>query len=142
MSQLVCWLSCGLVGCRNDKVSKMTIEKFEDLDCWKEARVLVKMIYEMLRNTEKIDRDTASQIRRAALSVMNNIAEGFGRFGDKEFVRFLNISSGSAAEVKSIAYVLEDLNYLTGSESKEIKNQVDQTRKLIHGLIRYLNSKS
>ena len=120
----------------------MTIEKFEDLDCWKEARVLVKMIYEMLRNTEKIDRDTASQIRRAALSVMNNIAEGFGRFGDKEFVRFLNISSGSAAEVKSIAYVLEDLNYLTGSESKEIKNQVDQTRKLIHGLIRYLNSKS
>ncbi|UXP31867.1 four helix bundle protein [Reichenbachiella agarivorans] len=89
-----------------------TVKRFEDLDSWKEARVFVKSIYLFLESNHRIDRDTQSQLRRAALSIMNNIAEGFGRNGNKEFIRFLNIASASAAEVKSIMYVIQDLNYI------------------------------
>ena len=118
------------------------IEKFEDLDCWKESRILVKNIYSNLNQNNIIDYDTKSQLRRATLSIMNNIAEGFGRYSNKEFIRFLEYSSSSAAEVKSMIYVLEDLNYSDAKYLKEIHNQIDKTRKLVLGLIRYLkNSK-
>jgi four helix bundle protein len=83
------------------------VERFEDLKCWQDARVLVKEIY-LLSERGRLakDFDTRRQLRRAALSVMNNIAEGFGRFSNKEFIRFLDMSNNSAAEVKSILYVL------------------------------------
>ena len=72
---------------------------------------------------------------------MNNIAEGFGRYSNKEFIRFLEYSSSSAAEVKSMIYVLEDLNYSDAEYLKEIHNQIDKTRKLVLGLIRYLKNR-
>src|SRR5688572_9289537 len=79
------------------------IEKFEDLKCWQAARKLVKEIYTM-SSIGKLERDfeTRNQLRRAALSSMNNIAEGFSRFGTKEFIRFLNISQSSVQEVQSM----------------------------------------
>ncbi|MDB4728023.1 four helix bundle protein [Saprospiraceae bacterium] len=89
------------------------ITRFEELTCWKASRELVKLVYK-LSSTGNLARDfdTKSQLRRAALSMMNNIAEGFARFSKKEFIRFLDISQSSGAEVKSMIYVLEDLEYL------------------------------
>ncbi|CAN5373619.1 hypothetical protein BH09BAC3_BH09BAC3_12960 [soil metagenome] len=89
----------------------MTVTKFEDLDCWKKSRELVSLVYS-LSDTGKFSKDYAlkDQVRRAAISTMNNIAEGFGRNGNKEFIRFLDISQSSSIEVMSITYVLEDLN--------------------------------
>lgn len=84
------------------------------------------------------DFDTKSQIKRAALSSMNNIAEGFGRYSSKEFVRFLDISKSSVLEVQSITYVLEDLQYISVDKIESIRTKADETKNLTLGLIRYL----
>ena len=78
------------------------IRKFEDIDAWKQARELVQDIYEISNKGEFAnDWSLKDQIRRAAISVMSNIAEGYGRSSDKEFYRFLSIALGSITEVKS-----------------------------------------
>ena len=87
------------------------------------------------------DFEMKSQIRRAALSTMNNIAEGFGRFSEKEFVRFLEISCASAIEVKSVAYAAIDLGYWTTEKSKEIQEKAEDVKSLDLGFIRYLKAK-
>ena len=79
-----------------------------------------------------------SQIRRAAISTMNNIAEGVGRFSRKEFSRFLEISSASALEVKSITYAAIDLKYLTEEKAKQIQDKAETVKSLDLGFIRYL----
>ncbi len=118
------------------------IEKFEDLKCWQAARELVKMVYVACEEGKFVkDFDTKSQIRRAALSTMNNIAEGFGRGSDKEFIRFLEIAQSSAMEVKSITYVLIDLNYLAEDKITEISKKAEETKSITLGLIRYLRNK-
>jgi four helix bundle protein len=118
------------------------IEKFEDLKCWQAARELVKMVYVACEEGKFIkDFDTKSQMRRAALSTMNNIAEGFGRGSDKEFIRFLEIAQSSAMEVKSITYVLIDLNYLPEDKIIEISKKAEETKSITLGLIRYLRNK-
>jgi len=71
---------------------------------------------------------------------MNNIAEGFGRYGKKDSVKFYNISQSSALEVKSMLYVLSDLNYLTEDKIQEIKLKVEETRNLTLAFIKYLGS--
>ncbi|MCA6381529.1 MAG: four helix bundle protein [Cytophagales bacterium] len=118
------------------------IEKFEDLKCWQAARELVKVVYVACEEGKFIkDFDTKSQMRRAALSTMNNIAEGFGRGSDKEFIRFLEIAQSSAMEVKSITYVLIDLNYLPEEKIMEISKKAEETKSITLGLIRYLRNK-
>jgi four helix bundle protein len=118
------------------------IEKFEDLKCWQAARELVKMVYVGCEEGKFVkDFDTKSQMRRAALSTMNNIAEGFGRGSDKEFIRFLEIAQSSAMEVKSITYVLIDLNYLPEDKITEISKKAEETKSITLGLIRYLRNK-
>lgn len=118
------------------------ITRFEELKCWKASRELVKMIYK-LSNTVKLARDfdTKSQMRRAALSMMNNIAEGFGRFSKKEFIRFLDISQSSGAEVKSMIYVLEDLEYFDEKTISNLHQKTDEARNLTMGLLKYLDNK-
>jgi four helix bundle protein len=118
-----------------------TARKFEELDCWNEARMLVKLAFKA-SESERLSSDTGTsdQFRRAALSVMNNIAEGHGRLSTKEFIRFLDIAQSSAMEVKSITYVLEDLNYLPSDQTNAIRTKSDHTMKLIRGLIRYLHT--
>ena len=118
------------------------VEKFEDLHCWQAARELVKMIYQLCEQ-EKLskDFDIRSQLRRAALSTMNNIAEGFGRSSNKEFIRFLEMSQSSAMEVRSMTYVLSDLQYLDENQIKEIQESAEKAKSLTLGLIRYLRSK-
>lgn len=118
------------------------VERFEDLNCWKEARILVNMVYKVAEKGKlKNDFDTKSQLKRAALSVMNNIAEGFGRYHQKEFTRFLDFSQSSCSEVKSMLYVLDDIDYLDKEELKIFHEQTDKTRNMILALIKYLNKK-
>ncbi len=118
------------------------VEKFEELVCWQKARTLVKEIYQSTNsgNLSK-DFDIKSQIRRAALSSMSNIAEGFGRVSRKEFIRFLEISAASASEVKSILYVALDLEYLPKERVQILQNLTEDIKSLDLGLIKYLNTK-
>jgi four helix bundle protein len=90
------------------------IERFEDLECWQLSRELVRLVFESC-NDGKLARDfdTRGQLKRAALSCMNNVAEGFGRRKSSfDFIRFLDYTQSSCCEVKSITYVLEDLAYI------------------------------
>lgn len=116
------------------------VERFEDLRCWQMSRKLLKDVYAMSTDGPLgNDFGTRDQIRRAALSVMNNVAEGFARFSKKEFILFLNYAQSSAAEVKSILYVCEDLTYLPKPQSSQLHAEVDDIRKSILALIKYLN---
>lgn len=118
------------------------IDRFEDLKCWRSSRELVKLIYGIAESSKLMkDYDTKSQIRRAALSCMSNIAEGFGKFSNREFIRYLDISQSSALEVKSILYVLMDMNYLMEEKINELHKVIDETRGLTLALIKYLRSR-
>lgn len=118
------------------------IERFGDLNCWKKARELVKIVFLICRKKElKHDFDLVRQFKSAALSVMNNIAEGFGRISDREFIRFLDFAEGSAQEVRSMTYVLIDLEYVDEKEFKILQSKVELTRNLVLGLIKYLRNK-
>ncbi len=115
------------------------IEKFEDLICWQKARVLTKRVYEISnRNSFQKDFSLKDQIRRAALSVMLNIAEGFGRRTHNEFKHFLYISHGSIAEVQSCLYVAGDLNYINELTFRNLYIDSNEVSKIIFGLIKSL----
>jgi four helix bundle protein len=92
----------------------MRIERFEDIKAWQEARYLVKLVYAAIKGNIVFRRDLrlVSQVQAAAVSCMANIAEGFSRQGDKEFIQFLFIAKSSAAEVQSHLYVALDQGYL------------------------------
>jgi four helix bundle protein len=92
----------------------MKITRFEDLECWQEARNLVKIVYDAIRDNRALSLDLrfSGQFSSAAVSTMSNIAEGFARQIDKEFARGLWISKASAAEVQSLSYAAYDQNYL------------------------------
>lgn len=120
-------------------MSKVT--RFEDLLCWQASRKLVKEVYTLSDQGRLAkDFDTKSQFKRAALSSMNNIAEGFGKFSTKEFIRYLDISQSSALEVKSMLYVLFDMNYLEEDKINDLHKLIDDTRNLTLGFIRYLRT--
>ncbi len=112
------------------------IEKFEDLLIWQEARSLSQDIYKSFESIR--DFGFKDQIQRAAVSVMNNIAEGFERQSDIEFKRFLYIAKASAGEVRSMLYLAYDLNYIN---KVNFNNLIDKSRKLsgsIGNFIKYL----
>lgn len=118
------------------------VDRFEDLTCWQTARDLVRLVYLACEEGKLArDFDTRSQIKRAALSTMNNIAEGFGRYNDKEFIRFLDFSQSSAMEVKSITYAMEDVQYLPLEKIMEIRIKADDTKNLTLALIKYIRTK-
>jgi four helix bundle protein len=115
------------------------VNRFEDLKCWQAARKLVMEIYGVSETGKLLrDFDTKSQIKRAALSSMSNIAEGFGKFSNKEFIRYLDIAQSSILEVKSILYVLHDMNYLVAEKIAQLHLLTDDARALTLGLIKYL----
>ena len=115
------------------------IEKFEDIEAWKHARSLAKAVYEATRS-DRFSRDygLCNQIQRAAVSVISNIAEGFSRQTDKEFVQFLHIAKGSTSEVQSQLYIAVDLGYISQEEFDNLYKQADEVGRLIFGFIRYL----
>ena len=122
----------------------MKIIRFEDLDCWNEARKLTRQIYQAISLSKTWQKDVrhCGQIQGAACSVMANIAEGFVRHSDKEFVQFLFIAMSSAAEVQSHLYVSFDQKYLSQESFAELYAQTEKTSKIISGLIKYLRTKT
>ena len=117
----------------------MKISRFEDLDCWKEARVLAQKVYDATED-KRFGRDMrlAGQIQAAAASSMANIAEGLIRRSDKEFIQFLFIAMSSTAEVQSHLYIAFDRGYIGKESFDDIYGQANKTGKLISGLITYL----
>ena len=122
---------------------KMKITKFENIEAWKEARILVRLIYKLSKK-EKFSKDwrLIGQIQGAAVSIMGNIAEGFDRRSNKELSNFLNIALGSTSEVQSHLYVALDQRYITQKEFQEAYEQAVKVKKLIYGFMRYLKNSS
>ena len=117
-----------------------TIERFEDLDIWKEARLLSKEIIQLSKNTElKTDYKLRDQIKNASGSVMDNIAEGFERDGNLEFRQFLSIAKGSAGESRSQLYRIYDSEYTSEEELSSLVNRYLNLSKRIANFIIYLN---
>lgn len=117
------------------------ITQFEDLECWVNARQMAVELYKTSTRSEfRKDYDLKRQIRRAAGSVMHNIAEGFDAGSDAEFIRFLKISRRSASEIQSHLYLAQDLGYVTATDRYRLHNEYTSIKKLINVLIRYLNS--
>ncbi len=118
----------------------MKIQRFEDLECWQQARVLVNMVYDTIKASLSFQKDfrLVNQITGAAISSMANIAEGFIRRSDKEFIQFLFIAMSSAAEVQSHLYVALDQNYIDHKQFDKIYEQARKTAMLISGFIKYL----
>ena len=119
------------------------IERFEDIVAWQKARELTKQIY----GCSKVglfanDYGLKDQIQRAAVSTMGNIAEGFGRGGDKEFIQFLSNSKGSCEEVKSHLYVALDQQYVPPIQFDQFYKQADEVTHLIGGFMSYLRGSS
>ena len=120
----------------------MKIERFEDLDCWKEARLLTKEVYKAAREGDfRRDLRLTGQIQAAATSSMANIAEGFVRRSDKEFIQFLFIAMASAAEIQSHLYVALDQGYIEQGVFDSLYAQAGKTARIISGLITYLRTK-
>ena len=119
------------------------IGKFEDIEAWQGARALVKALYEVT-GQGAFARDLAlrDQLRRAAVSVMSNIAEGFERDGDREFRQFLTIAKASAGEVRSLLYVALDLEYINGAKHDSLSDQARVLSRQIARFIIYLNRRS
>jgi len=118
-----------------------TINTFEEMEAWKEARLLVSAIYKVTRiGTFSKDFGLRDQIRRAAVSVLSNIAEGFERGSRAEFHRFLLIAKGSAGEVRAQLYVALDEGYLSQEVFLDLKEHAEKTSRLISGFTRYLST--
>lgn len=119
----------------------MAVKVFEDLEVWKETRRLTQHIYQITR-TEKFSKDFAlrEQIRRATVSIMSNIAEGFERGGNQEFCQFLYIAKGSCGEVRSQLYIALDQNYLSQDEVQRLADAYKRLSSMISNFITYLRN--
>jgi len=113
-----------------------TVKKFEDLIVWQRAQRITLEIYSLFKNNK--DFGFRDQIQRASVSIMNNIAEGFEYRTNKEFIRYLYISKGSCAEVRSMLYLAVHLDYVTEERQKELSASTVEISKLLSGLIRSL----
>jgi four helix bundle protein len=117
------------------------IKKFEDLESWKKARKLTNAIYQATA-AASFTRDFGlkDQIRRASISILSNIAEGFERGGDKEFLQFLAVAKGSCGEVRAQLYIAVDQAYLTQGLFEELTQNAAEIGRLISGLMKYLST--
>lgn len=115
------------------------IERFEDIEAWQMAREIVKEIYD-LTSTGKFSYDYVlrDQIRRAAISISSNIAEGFERDGNREFAHFLTIAKGSCGEVRSQLYLAFDQEYISEENFNLMFTKLVRINKAISGFLKYL----
>ena len=118
----------------------MEIVHFEDIECWKEARKLVNMVYEAIRESKAFQNDyrLKDQSIGAATSVMGTIPEGFARRSNREFIQYLFISISSAAELQSHFYVALDQKYVGQEAFDRIYQQAEKVGKMDSNLITYL----
>jgi four helix bundle protein len=119
----------------------MKAKRFEELDVWKLSRELVKSIY-VITAQAKFQKDFSliNQIQRSSISIMSNIAEGFERKGNKEFIHFLYIAKGSCGELRSQLYIALDLDYITQDDFQYNLELAEHISKSISGFIKYLES--
>jgi four helix bundle protein len=116
-----------------------TFKKFEEIEAWKKARELTKEVYKVSNRTPfSKDFSLRDQIRRATISVMSNIAEGYDRSGTGEFIQFLATAKGSAAEVRCQLYVALDQSYIDDTQFDFISSLAADTANMIGGLMAYL----
>jgi len=116
-----------------------TFKRFEDILAWQKARQTTQLVYRYTsEGSFSKDFGLRDQLRRASVSVMANISEGFGRRSDKEFANFLNMAHGSAAECQSHLYVALDLQYLQTSDFEVLYSLFDETSRMIIALIHHL----
>ena len=118
-----------------------TFKTFEEINAWQNARVLVKEVYAMTgRGDFGRDYGLKDQIQRAAVSICSNIAEGFERRGNKEFINFLWIAKGSAAEVCSQLHNAKDIGYITDEQFQSIYDSAKRIGGMLFNLINVLSS--
>jgi four helix bundle protein len=116
-----------------------TFKRFEDIEAWQKAREINRFVYSITKAGEFArDFGLRDQIRRASVSIMANIAEGFGRRSDKDFAYFLNVSRSSVAEVQSHLYVALDLKYVSQDDFELVYSKLDEVSRMIFGLVRHL----
>lgn len=119
----------------------MKIVRFEDVDAWKAARKMRMDIYELTRGKAfHEDFDLRKQMRRASVSCMSNVAEGFDSGSDHEFARFLRIARRSASELQSHLYVCLDEGYLESARFDRLYKQMQDVKGLVGGFLRYLGA--
>ncbi|MDP8240936.1 MAG: four helix bundle protein [Candidatus Hatepunaea meridiana] len=118
----------------------MLVTRFEDLEVWQIARNIANSIYQLTYN-QQFSKDFAlkDQVRRSAISIMANIAEGFGSKSKNEFIRFLRYSISSAAETKSHLYLAIDLDYITQDQFNECAGNIETVTKKIKAFIKHIN---
>ena len=120
----------------------MKIKRFEELECWKEARELNRMIYSLAQRAQfSKDFRLSGQTTGASISVMNNICEGFDAGSINEFIRFLFYSRRSCSELQNCLYIASDLEYIGKDEFQKAYQHCEKVRQIIDGLIRYLRKK-
>jgi four helix bundle protein len=118
------------------------IERFEDIDAWKEARELTRRIYGVIHSSNDFVKDFGlrDQVQRSAVSIMANIAEGFDSGSNREFIKFLGYAFRSATELQSHLYVALDQGYLDRQEFEGLFASITKCKSLLSGFARYLRS--
>ena len=117
------------------EVRRTGIRRFEDIVAWQKARALVNSVYSATRlRAFARDWSLSSQIQRASVSVMSNVAEGFERNHSREFFNFLGIAKASCAEVRSLLYVALDVGYLERSVFDQLLLQTEEVARVVGGL--------
>ena len=114
----------------------MIIERFEDIIAWQKSKELAVLIYAIFKNNR--DFGFRDQIQRAAISISNNVSEGFERRSNKEFKQFLYIAKGSCGEVRSMTYIAFELKFILKEEFEKIYSLSLEISKLLSGFIKKL----
>lgn len=120
----------------------MYYKTFEDVPVWKKSREFVKDIFTLISRNKKLlfDYSLADQLRRAAYSIMLNIAEGFERGSNKDFARFIIMAKASASEVRAILYILVDNGYITQKDFINMKEKVRELSAHLYNFEKYLSA--
>ena len=120
----------------------MKINRFEDLDIWKESLIITRNIYDLLAKKEfNLEFELKNQIKRAILSVSSNVVEGFEKNNNNEFIRFLKIAKGSVGETRNQLYIALVVRYITEQEFKKVNSDLESLAGQIGGFIIYLQRK-
>ncbi len=119
------------------------VESYQDLEVWKQTKDLVRHIYQVTKAFPKEEQfGLTNQLRRAAISIPSNIAEGCGRNHSKDSIQFFFVSRGSLYEVETQIIIAFDLGYISSEEQTTILNSIKSCKRLLNGFINYFQNRS